>query len=397
MPRSIISELYSFRRVRITACRIVDDVLELDLLPDRRYTPICSCCGSRSGRIHSIRERRLRDLPAGGYQVYLNCQQRLLWCDDCRRIVVEDLELFDLYKRHTRRFARMVYDLCRIMTVQDVKNHLGLDWKTVKDIDRSFLEEDYMDPDYDDLRILAVDEISLRKGHKYMTVVVDHVRGRVIWIGCDRTSKTLHTFFDELSEEQKSSIEAVAMDMWQPYIGVVKRRLPAAEIVFDLFHVVSSFGRVIAHVRGLEYQKASEEDKDVLKGTTFMLLRNTENLSEGQREHLDKLLLLNSVLAKTLILKEKLKHIWDCDHWSTARARIMEWCSMARSIGYRVLDSFAGMLERHSYGILSHCRYPIHTGKIEGMNNKIKVIKRKAYGFRDHDYFALKIIQAFSD
>ena len=163
-----------------------------------------------------------------------------------------------------------------------------------------------------------------------------------------------------------------------------------------MFHVVAAFSRVIDKIRNSEYKKAAKENKDVFKGAKYLLLKNRSNIrGKEQRLQLKQLLELNEVLNTVMILKDQLKHIWSYRSRTWAEKALNHWCDLARSLNNRSLNSFAKMLERHSYGILSHCDYPIHTGKLEGVNNKIKVIKRKAYGFHDLRYFTLKIYQAF--
>ena len=160
--------------------------------------------------------------------------------------------------------------------------------------------------------------------------------------------------------------------------------------------MVANFNRVIDKVRNSEYRKASEEDRAVYKGTKYLLLKNRSNLkTQQQRQHLKELLELNETISIVMILKDKLKHIWTYRYRAWADKALNSWCSLARSINHPSVNAFANMLERYRYGILNHCHYPIHTGKLEGINNKIKVIKRKAYGFHDLRYFTLKIYQAF--
>ena len=172
--------------------------------------------------------------------------------------------------------------------------------------------------------------------------------------------------------------------------------MPQAKIVFDLFHVVAQFSRVIDKVRNDEYRKASEENKAVFKGARYLLLKNRKNIHfQNQRAQLKQLLELNEVINTVMILKEQLKRIWSYHSRSWATKAIDHWCALANSINNRSLSSFAKMLNRYRDGIVNHCDYPIHTGKLEGVNNKIKVIKRKAYGFHDLRYFTLKIYQAF--
>ena len=160
--------------------------------------------------------------------------------------------------------------------------------------------------------------------------------------------------------------------------------------------MVANFNRVIDKVRNSEYRKASKEDKAVFKGTKYLLLKNRKNLkTQEQRQHLKELLALNETISTVMILKEKLKHIWTYRSRTWAAKAFDQWCQLARTLNQQSVTKFANTLERYRYGILNHCDYPIHTGKLEGVNNKIKVIKRKAYGFQDLRYFTLKIYQAF--
>jgi transposase len=284
------------------------------------------------------------------------------------------------------------------MTVKEVAKHLGLDWKTVKNIDKLFLEKQYGQPDYDGLRILAIDEISIRKGHQYLTIALDYLTGRVVWVGKHRKARTLTRFFNQLSPQQRKSLEAIVMDMWDPYIKAVQKKVPQVKIVFDLFHVVAQFSRVIDQVRNSEYRKASQENKEVFRGAKYLLLKNRSNVRRKKdRQQLKELLKLNEVINTVLILKDKLKHIWSYRSRTWANNALNEWCALARALKNPAVTKFAKMLDRYRYGILNHCDYPIHTGKLEGVNNKIKVIKRKAYGFHDLRYFSLKIFQAFAN
>ena len=299
--------------------------------------------------------------------------------------------------RVTKRLARYIHELCKMLTIQDVAKHLNLDWKTIKDIDKTFLEEKFGETDYTGLTVLAVDEIAIKKGHSYMTVVLDYLTGRVIWMGVCRRADTLMKFFDGMTQQQREHLQAIVMDMWDPFIKAVRDRVPHVKIVFDLFHVVKEFNKVIDRVRIEEYHKASESDKKVIKGSKYLLLKNPENISKLEdKEHLDRLLELNETISKVMILKDKLKLIWECDSRQEAKRQINEWCALAESVHYTSVKKFARRIRRYEYGILNHCDYPIHTSILEGVNNKIKVIKRKSYGFHDERYFSLKVIQAFA-
>lgn len=395
-----IAYYFPYRRIKIVHQSVVQDTktARIDIGPDKRFLPVCSRCGRASPWIHSHVQRRVRDLDLASFRVWLHCHYRKIVCIHCRRIVVEDLDLFAPCQRVTKRLALYVHELCKMLTVKEVADHLGLNWKTVRRIDKHFLETQYGKIDTSGVRILAVDEIAIRKGHRYLTVILDYERGRVIWVGKHRRAKTLRRFFNKMPNRDRKTLEAIAMDMWDPYIKAIQKKVPHVKIVFDLFHVVAQFSRVIDKVRNAEYRKASKENKEVFKGARYLLLKNRSNVRRTKdREQLKQLLELNEVINTVLILKDKLKHIWSYKSRTWATKAIEEWCALARCTEHPSVQKFADTLEQYSYGILNHCDYPIHTGKLEGVNNKIKVIKRKAYGYHDLRYFSLKIIQSFTN
>jgi transposase len=395
-----IAPYFPYRRIKITGQKVASDACgaRIEVQPNKRFRPICQKCGQRASGVHSWTQREIRDLGFASARMWIACHYRKIFCSHCQGIFVENLELFHPYLRVTTRMALYVYQLCRMMTVSEVAQHLGLNWKTVKAIDKFYLERDYGQPDLTGLRILAVDEISIRKGHRYLTIVMDYLSGRVLFVGSKRKAKTLKRFFNQLTPKQRNEIEAVAMDMWDPYIKAVRDKLPRAKIVFDLFHVVANFGRVIDKVRNSEYRKASKEDKPVYKGTKYLLLKNPRNVRrKTHRQQLKDLLAVNQVINTVLILRDSLKHIWSYRSRTWANKALDQWCALARTINHRSVNAFVRMLERYRYGIINHCDYPIHNGKLEGVNNKIKVIKRKAFGFHDLRYFTLKIFQAFAN
>lgn len=396
MSRLSIAAYFPFRRVKISGQSVMGDVAVIEVEPDRRFTPICRECGRPARRVHSRQVRAVRDLNLASTRVTLRCLYRKVYCQRCQYIIVEDLEFFGPYQRLTMRLARYIHALCKVLTVKDVSDHLGLNWKTVKNIDKAFLEREYGKTDYRGLRILAVDEMAIRKGHQYMTVVLDYQTGRVVWMGEGRSSETLKAFFSGMTEEQKQGLEAIAMDMWDPYIRAVQEEVPHVKMVFDLFHVVSAFNKVIDRVRIDEYKKASKEDRKVLKGSKYLLLKNSSSLRNHEQEHLQELLALNSTISLVLILRDKLKTIWEYKYRQWAEKALDEWCSLAQAVGHPEVTRFARRLKRYAHGILNHCHYPIHTSRLEGVINKIKVIKRKAYGYHDNRYLTLKVKQAFA-
>ena len=365
------------------------------LEPDRRYTPCCHACRKQSTIVHSKDHHRLiRDMDIAGAEVWLQVQYRKIWCFECIQARVEKLAFCDASKRVTYRMSRYVHELCKTMTVMDVARHLTMDPKTVKQIDKDFLEEAYGQTNFDHLTVIMIDEIAIRKGHTYMTVIADYFTGRVLWMGSNRDKETVDDFFESLTPTQKAAIKAVAMDMWQSFINRVTHHCPDAKIVFDFFHVTNSFGKVIDSVRRQEFKKADEADQGLLKGTRYLLLKNEANLTDNQRIKLESLLSKNETLNSLYLLKDQLKLVFYYDDREKCKQALDSWCGMASCIENKSVQDFIKTLRRHEDGLLNHADYPIDTGRLEGINNKIKVIKRKAYGFHDTRYFMLKVKQA---
>ena len=362
--------------------------------PDRRYNPLCHQCGCSGQTVHSKGHIRLiRDLNIANAEVFLQVNYRKVWCSKCGGIRVEQLTFADSCRRVTYRMARYIHELCKMLTVKDVAEHLHIDPKTVKDIDKSFLEQSFGRDNFDDLRVLMIDEIAVHRGYRYMTVVADFFSGRVVWMGNGRKKQTLDAFFKNLTAGQKRAVEAVAMDMWRPYINRVQHHCPRAKIVFDFFHVVQGFSWVIDQVRRSEYTNARGGDRKVIKDCRYLLLKNEDNLTCEQKDRLTMLLKLNRTISTIYVLKDQLKMLYYYGDRIQVKKALDDWCAMAEMLDHPAVNSFAKQLRYFEYGILNHADYPIGTGMLEGINNKIKVLKRKAYGFRDDRYFILKVKQ----
>lgn len=387
-----------FTRVKVTDQCVVSkkNLATINIRPDERFVPICYECRTKAAATHQIAYRAVRDLNIGDTVIFLNIFYRKVLCTKCRCVKTEYFDFIEPYLRLTKRLARYIHELCRVMTVKEVAEHLDIDWKTVKEIDKRFLQQKFAETNYTGLRLIAVDEISRGRRHDYLTVVLDYETGKIVWIGEGRKESTLDSFFSEMPVAVREAIEAVAMDMWDPYIASVSKWCPNAKIVFDFFHVVKELNKVIDKVRNQEYRKASEHDKRVLKGSKYLLLKNSQNLKPRERPRLKQILSLNENLSSAYILKDALKKIWSYKYRKLGEKALDNWCQLASESNIRPIIKFAKKLQDHREGILNHCYYPIHTGKLEGVNNTLKVIKRKAYGFRDTRYFILKAKQAFA-
>lgn len=391
-----IAAYFPFARVKVVAQNVHAEAALIQLRQDRRWHPLCHNCLRPGASVHSQGHRRMiRDLNLADRRIWLQVEYRKIWCLWCGSTRVEHLSFCDSPQRLTHRLRRYVYDLCKLLPVTQVAEHLGLDPKTVKDIDQEFLQQEFGQTDYQGLHILAIDEIAIKKGQHYMTVVLDYVSGRVVWVGQGHDKHTLDRFFGGMTPEQKSNIQAVAIDMWDPYINRLRHHCPQALIVFDLFHVVKAFSRVIDEVRREEVRQATGPMKPIIKGSRYLLLKNRENLRPDQQHRLEELLRVNHRLNQVYVLKDQLKLIYWYKRRGGAKAALDDWCAMAAAVENRWMNQFVKTLRRYEFGILNHCKFPIGTSRLEGVNNKIKVIHRKAYGFHDPSYFALKIKQAF--
>jgi transposase len=392
-----IASYFPFTRVKVVAQNVHSEGALIRVQPDLRWHPLCHDCRSPAGTVHSQGHRRMiRDLNVSDRRVWLQVDYRKVWCERCGKTRVEHLNFCDSPRRLTHRLRRYVYDLCKLMPVTDVAEHLELDPKTVTAIDKEFLHEEFGQTDYEGLRVLAMDEIALKKGQKhYVTVILDYISGRVVWTGEGHDKETLDRFFAGMTAEQKAALHAVAIDMWDPYINRLRHHCPQALVVFDLFHIVKGYSFVIDEVRREEVRKAVGPMRQVVKGSRYLLLKNRDNLRPDQADRLDELLKLNENLNRVYVLKDQLKMIYQYKQRPAAKAALDDWIAMAERIDTYPMAQFVKTLRRFEYGILNHCDFPIGTSRLEGVNNKIKVIKRKAYGFHDPVYFGLKIKQAF--
>jgi transposase len=362
------------------------------------YIGVCDGCGGEVQAVHERVYREVRDLPILDAETVVVLQRRRLECPKCGP-TLERLEWLERYERLTNRLADAVARLCEVLPIKQVASFYGLGWETVKEIHKSWLQKSLGPVDLSGLRVIGMDEFAIQKGHRYATVVVDPLRRRVLWVGRGRGRKDVRPFFQLLGPEGCAKLEAVAMDMSAAYEEEVRQRCPKAEIVWDLFHVVAKYGReVIDRTRVDEANRLRQDPKGrkVVKGARWLLLRNKKNLRKTEdRVRLQELLAANEQLAAVYVLKDDLKHLWDYKYPGAARRFWQQWYDRAKESGIEPLIKFAKALEGRLEGILAHCRYPLHTSVIEGINNKIKVIKRMAYGFRDDEYFFLRIRAAF--
>ena len=353
----------------------------------------CEACGSRDVRPKGHVERRFRSLPIGSRATAVVLPIPRVACQACGVIRQVKVDFADPRRTYTKAFERYALGLSRCMTILDVARHLGVSWDVVKDIQKRDLSHRYAKPKLKNLLQIAIDEIAVGKGHRYLTVVMDLKSGAVVFVGDGKGGDALKPFWKRL-RRCKAKIEAVAMDMSPAYREAVSTHLPKAKIVFDHFHVIKLFNDKLSDLRRSLYHKAQDEHKKVLKGSRWLLLKAPENLDPERDEEarLAKALELNRPLATAYYLKEDLRQFWSQPGKTFAGAFLTDWVRRAEASGVRMLEQMAKTLEGHRAGLLAYYDYRISTGPLEGTNNKIKTMKRQAYGFRDQEFFKLKIL-----
>lgn len=311
---------------------------------------------------------------------------------------VERLDWLAKNPRYTQRYAMHIGGLCREMTNSAVAEMEHLHDSTVKDLDKIYIGRQVALAGTPAPRVIGVDEIAIRKGHDYRIIVSDLERGRPIWVGgLGRREEDLDSFFHDLGEKKSHRIELAAMDMWKPFRKSVKKNVPEAQIVYDKFHIMRHLSDALDKVRRTEYYRQKGKDRAFIKGQRYTLLSREENLSLEGREALRKLFSVNKRLNTAYLLKEAFGQLWDYETEGWARRFFERWRDALKWQRLGPYEEFAQMIERHWDGIASYCHpeNKCSLGMVEGLNNKIKVLMRRAYGYRDEEYLKLKIIAAF--
>lgn len=377
---------YEYKATRYWFGRVVFEIVR----PKEQLR--CPVCGSGSVICHGTLHRLFRGVPIGKKPVLLSLEVPRVECFKCKIVRQVHLGFADPKVRHTKALARYALELSRHMTIQDVARHLGVSWDTVKEIQKEHLERRFKKPRLKALKQLAIDEICIGRGHRYLTVVLDLTSGAVVFVGPGKGTEALEPFWRRL-RASRAKIRAVAIDMGPAYIAAVQNHLPKATIVFDHFHVIKLFNEKLSDLRRSLYHEATLKQQKVLKGSRWLLLKNPENLDrkKNEKKHLQEALKLNEPLALAYYLKEDLRRLWSQPGKRKASVYLTDWCRRAEASEIPMLVKFAATLRTHRRGILAWYDYPISTGPLEGTNNKIKTMQRQAYGYRDMEFFKLKI------
>lgn len=352
----------------------------------------CPKCGKRHFVKNGYRFRDFVGLPIGGKKVIIRMKVQRYKCKDCDFDRQERIPFATGSRSYTHRFAKYVVDLLRGMTLQDVSNHLGVSWDTVKEIHSTYLERHYSPPSLEGVENIGIDEFAVRKGHVYKTIVVDLDSGRILYVGDGKGTDALAGFWKKV-KRKGVRIRHVATDLSAAFITSVMENCPEATLVFDHFHVVKLMNEKLDDVRRKAYSMEKDVNKrKVLKGTRYLLLGNGADIFDKQyKTRLDNALAMNEPLSKAYYLKEQLREIWMQPTKPMAEDVLDDWVRQAEQSKIPQLMTMAVTMKAYRRGILAWYDCHLSTGKVEGINNKIKVMKRNAYGFRDDRYFTLRL------
>lgn len=350
----------------------------------------CSLCNSKQVIFKGKKTRFLHLPPIGRKRGGLELIMHRLCCKKCGFLFWPRLQFMNGNKRYTRAFALTVLDLLQFATIKSVAAYLNVGWDLVKQIHKQKLNQLYRQQDLRDLVYLGIDEFSLRKGHSYMTIFVNLQTGRIIHAVEGRSSEVVSPFLRKISKKAKN-IKAVAVDMSRSYIKTINENLSHVDIVFDRYHISALVNCAIDTLRKDLQLQLDKEGKRYLKGSRFLFLRNYSNLKEQDKAKLQLLLDTNEPLFFMYNMKELLRYFWLFKNQKLAREFLYSWCFDALNSGIKPFIRLGLTLNKYKNQILNYFKHRITNAVVEGTNNKIKTLKRQAYGYRDMEYFKLRL------
>jgi transposase len=393
MSTSMLYHMMGIRGYRQASMKFEGGGMIATIVQDRE-TCRCPCCDSANVVLKGGVWRRFRGIPIGRKPTWIRFRVPRVQCRDCGTLRQAAIGFAEPRVSYVKAFGRYVLELADRMTIQDVAEHLGISWDVVKEIVKANLKRNFAKPRLKDLRQIAIDEISIGAGHRYLTVVLDLASGAVVHVGRGKGGDSLTDFWKRL-RSSGAKIEAVGMDMSPAFIQAVKTNLPQAKVIFDRFHVMKLLNDKLSNLRRAMYRDIKDNlGREVLKGSRWLLLKRPANLDpkRKEKERLEEALRLNAGLATAYYLKEELYEFWEQEDYYEAETFLLQWIESAEATKIRQLVTFAQTLRNHWSGLLNYYDYPISSGPLEGTNNKIKTMQRQAYGYRDQEFFRLKIL-----
>ena len=337
----------------------------------------------------------MRDLSSGPFRIVVDLEVRRVRCRRCGAVKRERLAFLADNPFYTQRFAHYVGRRCRSATIKDIAEELHLDWDAVKELDKQYMRAQLKRAGTPGPKALGIDEISIRKGHTYRIVVSDLIRHRPIWFGGqDRSEASMEGFYRFIGEKKAKKVRLAVMDMWKPFYNATRQHAPQAAILFDKFHVLRHLGEALDKVRKQEYARVEGKARTFIKGQKYTLLAHPQNLTGTARKNLKLLLAANQRINTAYLLKESFAQLWDYTSEAWARKFFENWRAQLKWQRLQPYEDFAALIDRHWDGLAAYCQpeNKVSLGFVEGLNNKIRVLQRRAYGLRDEEYLRLKIL-----
>jgi len=393
----VLIETFIRKQLRLkapTVTRVEEDnecmIVRIDRLGKRLLR--CGVCGHRCREVHDVRaERQWRDLPMRRLPLILRYCPRRVDCPRCG-VRVEAFPWAEPWARVTSALAHAVAMLARELSWQGTAREYRLDWKSVATIVKRAVAYGLRNRARPPVHVIGIDEVSRRKGQLYLTVVYDLERRVLLWVGEDRTEEAVRRFFtEELGRRRCRTLRVVCMDMWAPYIHLVQRHAPNAQILFDRFHIVKHLNEAVDEVRRSLWRRLSVQERATFKGTRWLLLKNPWNLNDSQRERLSTLVRWNTPLVRAWYLKEAFQLFWAYQQRKRAEDHLGKWMNSAMRSKLEPFKKFVRMLRSHLDGVLAWTKTRVSNGAVEGMNNKIKSISHRSFGFRSPKHFITAI------
>jgi transposase len=350
----------------------------------------CGGCGRRLNRVHDVREREIRDLPWSVYLATVVVEVHRLRCPDCG-VRVEKIEQLPSKAPFSKRFEEIVGEACESAAASQVARRFHLAETTVRAIDLRYLERWDQRRRKPALKQMGVDEIYRGKKDKFLTVVSNLETGEPLWFGRERKKETLDEYFrTQLSRGQSKRIEAVCVDMWEPFRLSLEAWVPACRIVYDKFHILQHANDAVDEVRRAEFFRKGQKMRDVIKGKKWLLLSRWKNLAKNQRGVLNRVFHLNRRVFKAYLLKESLEKLWDYRYEGAMLNYLRKWIDQLRWQRLPSFQKLADMLLKHLEGILNYCRTKVRFGVVEAINGNIRMLINRGRGYKNMRYLLLK-------
>jgi len=365
--------------------------IEVAIHPRKNGRPICSGCGEVRPGYDRLQERRFEFVPLWGIAVYFVYAMRRVACPTCG-IKVERVPWAEGKSRLTTSYKWFLARWAKRMCWKDVAIAFRVGWDSVYEAVKHAVSWGLAHRDLDGIEAIGIDEVQWHRGHKYQTVVyqLDEGRKRLLWIGPDRTAKTLLRFFRTLGKPRTAAIQFVCSDMWRPYLKVIAKKASQAVHILDRFHIMQRMNKAIDEVRASEARQLKQDGYEpVLKGSRWLLLKRPENLTEKQAVKLQEILQYNLKSVRSHLMKEDFQRFWEYSSATWAGKFLDQWCTRAMRSKIEPMKKVARTLRKKRELLLNWflAEGTISAGIVEGFNNKLKLITRKSYGFRTQEAY----------